>query len=122
MKPCRAQVIQWAVRSGTIGSSRELALGAAERLEHFATLAYAAGQASKSEWRPIESAPKDVFLLLSGPSGYTTTPTVFTTGRMCRDYHEGRWIDHAGDDLTDWGFEPTHWMPLPAVPSQETGK
>lgn len=63
-------------------------------------------------WQPIETAPKDQFLLLCGLSGYTTTPMVVTTGRMCSDYHVGRWIDHANDDLTDWGFEPTHWAPL----------
>ena len=63
-------------------------------------------------WQPIETAPMDQFLLLCGPSGYTTTPMVVTTGRMCSDYHAGRWIDHANDDLTDWGFKPTHWAPL----------
>ena len=63
-------------------------------------------------WQPIETAPKDQFLLLCGPSGYTTTPMVVTTGRMCSDYHAGRWIDHANDDLTDWGFKPTHWAHL----------
>ena len=63
-------------------------------------------------WQPIETAPKDQFLLLCGPSGYTTTPMVVTTGRMCSDYHAGRWIDHANDNLTDWGFKPTHWAPL----------
>ena len=70
-------------------------------------------------WQPIETAPKDRFLLLCGPSGYTTTPLVFTTGRMCSDYHAGRWIDHANDDLSDWGFEPTHWAPLPEAPSAQ---
>ncbi len=63
-------------------------------------------------WQPIETAPIEQFLLLCGPSGYTTTPMVVTTGRMCSDYHAGRWIDHANDDLTDWGFIPTHWAPL----------
>ena len=63
-------------------------------------------------WQPIETAPKDQFLLLCGPSGYTTTPMVVTTGRMCSDYHAGRWIDHANNDLTDWCFKPTHWAPL----------
>ena len=63
-------------------------------------------------WQPIETAPRDQFLLLCGPSGYTTTPMVVTTGRMCSDYHAGRWIDHSNDDLTDWGFRPTHWAPL----------
>ena len=70
-----------------------------------------------AEWQPISTAPKDAFVLLAGPSGYTTIKTVFATGRMCSDYHKGRWIDHANDDLTDWGFEPTHWMPLPKAPA-----
>ena len=64
-------------------------------------------------WQPIETAPKDQFLLLCGPSGYTTIPFIFTTGRTCSDYHLGRWIGHANDDLTAWGFEPTHWATLP---------
>ena len=63
-------------------------------------------------WQPIETAPKDQFLLLCGPSGYTTIPFIFTTGRTCSDYHLGRWIGHANDDLTAWGFEPTHWATL----------
>ena len=74
---------------------------------------------SEDRWLPIATAPKDEFVLLAGPSGYTTIETVFATGRMCSDYHVGRWIDHANDDLTDWGFEPTHWMPLPKAPEME---
>ena len=70
-------------------------------------------------WQPIETAPRDQFLLLCGPSGYTTTPMVVTTGRMCSDYHAGRWIAHANDDLADLGFEPTHWMPLPDLPGAQ---
>ncbi len=69
------------------------------------------------KWQTIETAPKDKFVLLCGPSGYTTTPLVFTTGIMRSNYHAGRWIDHANDDLVNWGFEPTHWMPLP-TPSE----
>ena len=77
---------------------------------------------SEDRWLPIETAPKDEFVLLAGPSGYTTIETVFSTGRMCSDYHVGRWIDHANDDLTDWGFEPTHWMPLPKAPAMQEDK
>ena len=77
---------------------------------------------AENEWQPISTAPKDEFVLLAGPSGYTTIETVFTTGRMCSDYHAGRWIDHANDDLTDWGFNPTHWMPLPKPPVAEGEK
>ena len=77
---------------------------------------------SEDRWQPIATAPKNEFVLLAGPSGYTTIETVFATGRMCSDYHVGRWIDHANDDLTDWGFEPTHWMPLPKAPTMQENK
>ena len=74
---------------------------------------------TEDRWQPIATAPKNEFVLLAGPSGYTTIETVFATGRMCSDYHVGRWIDHANDDLTDWGFEPTHWRPLPKAPAMQ---
>ena len=74
--------------------------------------------AAVPQWMPIESAPKDVFVLVACPSGYSTTPLVFTTAIMHSDYKVGRWIDHANDDLTDWGMQPTHWMPLPQPPKE----
>ena len=77
---------------------------------------------TEDRWLPIETAPKDKFVLLAGPSGYTTIEIVYATGRMCSDYHVGRWIDHANDDLTDWGFEPTHWRPLPKAPTMQEDK
>ena len=83
-----------------------------------ATPPAAAHAAAVSEpWQPIDTAPLDRFVLLACPSGYKTTPRVFTTGIMHSDYKQGRWVDHANDDLTDWGMEPTHWMPLPPAPS-----
>ena len=92
--------------------------GYAVRFEDYCKLeAELAALKAENEWQPIETAPKDEFVLLAGPSGYTTIETVFTTGRMCSDYHAGRRIDHANDDLTDWGFIPTHWMPLPKPPA-----
>ncbi len=72
--------------------------------------------ASMAGWQPIETAPKDVFVQVACPSGYTTTPWVFTTAIMHSGYKIGRWIDHANDDLTDWGMTPARWMPLPAAP------
>ena len=77
---------------------------------------------TEDRWQPIATAPKNEFVLLAGPSGYTTIETVFATGRMCSDHHVGRWIDHANDDLADWGFEPTHWMPLPKAPAMQEDK
>lgn len=90
----------------------------AEYFSHLHTWLAAKRVASAKQWQSIETAPKDKFVLLAGPSGYTTLKTTFTTGRTCSDYHKGRWIDHANDDLTDWGFEPTHWMPLPKAPNE----
>lgn len=72
-----------------------------------------AGDAAR--WRPIETAPKDVFLMIACPCGYKTLPWVYTTGIMHSDYKAGRWIDHAGDDM-----EPTHWRPLLDAPKAST--
>lgn len=68
-------------------------------------------------WQPIDTAPKDKFVLLCGPSGYATIPYVVTTGIIHSDYREGRWIDHTNDDLLDGGFKPTHWMLIPELPT-----
>ena len=60
-------------------------------------------------WKPINTAPKDKFVLLACPSGHTTTPWVFTTGILHSNYKVGRWVDHANDDLSDWGMSPIFW-------------
>ena len=129
----------WHVRAGNgtqnIGkfhtelSAKEMALTLLTAFRDGAFMQYQADLAaaptppvSEDRWLPIETAPKDKFVLLAGPSGYTTIEIVYATGRMCSDYHVGRWIDHANDDLTDWGFEPTHWMPLPKAPAMQEDK
>lgn len=63
--------------------------------------------------RPIEKAPKDgTYILLIGPSGYTTTPLRCEVGAWIADYRD-YWVNHAGDAFTDGGEPPTHWLPLP---------
>lgn len=57
--------------------------------------------------------PDGEFVLVKCPSGYNTTPFVYTTARRLQAYRGDRWIDHANDGLTDWGMEPTHWRALP---------
>jgi len=66
-------------------------------------------------WISVEERmpPNKQFVLVKCPSGYTTTPFVYTTARRDREYRPGRWIDHANDGLSDWGMEPTHWRALP---------
>ena len=75
-----------------------------------------------TEWRPIETAPKDgTFILLAGPSGYITTPIRVSVGRYDPERRPySPWQTHSDDDFTDDGEEPTHWMPLPNPPEEYT--
>jgi hypothetical protein len=94
-------------------------------MERFATLAYAAGQASKSEWQPIETAPKDGTRILAVIPGFAVSIAWW--------FHDAqKWMTTDAEDYPDdesWNYtvanteyQPTHWMPLPAAPSQETGE
>jgi hypothetical protein len=64
------------------------------------------------DWQPIETAPKDGTKVLFWSSGTGDWP-------IC-----GRWVDPDGADFSWWGMDksalgnPTHWMPLPAPPSE----
>jgi hypothetical protein len=58
-------------------------------------------------WQPIETAPADTWVLLFSPHRHDTNPEHIET----RIYHNTR----AGTRHA-WA---THWMPLPAPPSQE---
>jgi hypothetical protein len=58
-------------------------------------------------WQPIETAPKDDFILAS---------TVGAKLPMVALYDEDDgWIALNGAFKRDW--KPTHWMPLPAPPN-----
>jgi hypothetical protein len=60
------------------------------------------------DWQDIATAPRDVKNVLThGPNGYAVA---WSMG-------DGWW---AGDcEENAYELEPTHWMPLPAPPSQE---
>ena len=62
-----------------------------------------------NNWQPIETAPKDGTPILgnSNYSGVQIAQMSWTDG--------GWWIDKL--DLLD---APTHWMPLPVLPSTES--
>ena len=75
---------------------------------------------AQAGWRPIATAPKDgTFVLLAGPSGYTSTPLRVEVGMWDAPdetdsaNYKGSWRTFAHDHFTDGGDEPTHWMPLP---------
>jgi hypothetical protein len=75
-------------------------------------------------WQPIETAPKDTFVLVRAQAWarpaigalrlwYRPSPPAWT------------WLDENGDELSPYEYEgpPTHWMPLPPAPrdgEQET--
>lgn len=66
-------------------------------------------------WKHIDSAPRDgTYILLAGPSGYTTTPLRVEVCRYDPQYRPLQpWVNHADDSFMDGGEAPTLWMPLP---------
>jgi hypothetical protein len=61
------------------------------------------------EWQPIETAPKDVEILVW--SQYQDTAYL----AICDD--QQWWTpDWWPEKWTEWLYSPTHWMPLPEPP------
>lgn len=58
-------------------------------------------------WQPIETAPKDVQVLLYNPRTYSQEIIIGYWGR-------DRWEAPDGDSIVV--LDPTHWMPLPDAP------
>ena len=70
--------------------------------------------AGREEWQPIETAPKDVAVLLWGK--YWNDKDVFQrplVGQWNPISNPQRW-EALGEYR--FGIRPTHWMPLPAAP------
>lgn len=70
-----------------------------------------------SEWKPIETAPKDgteVLLLLEESSRYYS-------GCVVSYFDGGEWRDPLHEDDAELSHsgcgKPTHWMPLPTPPA-----
>jgi hypothetical protein len=59
-------------------------------------------------WRPIETAPKDGTLILLAKAGDPDWAL------RCRRWQDTHWRGHDAEDAT-------HWMPLPAAPSEQGG-
>lgn len=65
--------------------------------------------------------PDEQFVLLTGDSGYTSTPSFVTVGRRYEAFRPSlmgfpRWLGVGDDNLSDQGWSPTHWAPLPNRP------
>lgn len=68
------------------------------------------------EWQPIETAPKDGSRFIAWTGYMTVSPVEWQEGGVISE--EGFllwWQDPAGGCLAE--VRPTHWMPLPAPPT-----
>lgn len=86
----------------------------------------------KNGWMPIETAPKDgteIIGCFSHDYGWQDKPTQYGpwTMRWCVNEWVSSWDgervilrqDWSGTDYSDPEPYPTHWMPLPVLPSEE---
>ena len=83
---------------------------------------------TRIDWIPLitELPPDECFVLLTGDSGYTTVDNFVVVGRRYESYRprlaDGaiRWLNIGDDSLTDYGWKPTHWAPLPNWPESHS--
>lgn len=76
----------------------------------------------RTDWQPIETAPKDgkvVDLFCVDENGQTKRFTDCHWGEMTK-WHGGLTMGWWGLDRQYHVWTPTHWMPLPAAPTLET--
>lgn len=68
-----------------------------------------------NKWLPIDTAPKNKFVLVACKSGYRGLKWVYCAAKYTEGYHD-RWDDEASDALMDRGYEPLYWSELPSDP------
>jgi len=72
------------------------------------------------DWKPIESAPWNQQIILTGPSGTRYPHDKFIClGYRDKLYHNGAWNDVNHDRLSDQGWRPTYWDHKPILPPIE---
>lgn len=72
-----------------------------------------------SEWRPIATVPKDgedtLLLYIPNIGNWPDSPAIITAV-----WDEGQgWVDNGMARCSTWG-NPTHWMPLPRPPQDDS--
>lgn len=63
------------------------------------------------DWQPIETAPEDVYVLIATTEAFDSPVAV---AKKCGCWELSQTGSYAEDSQPNW--EPTHWMPLPAMP------
>lgn len=72
-----------------------------------------------TEWKTIDSAPRDgqsILAIISGNHKRTGSPYV---PEVVEWTEYGWWNEMWGDQQNHGVFHPTHWMPLPTPPVSE---
>lgn len=72
---------------------------------------------SAEAWQPIETAPRDGLILVYSPK-HKEQFVVFL-GTNPEDGVK-KWVIARGESITFVVSDPTHWMPLPKPPTEET--
>ena len=76
-----------------------------------------------SEWQPIETAPKDGTWVLACGGILDVYPAEDVPPMVAVRWQQNWWLVSAVDAGQLLSYErPTHWMPLPAPPSQEQSR
>ncbi|MGX1587294.1 hypothetical protein [Brevundimonas diminuta] len=82
------------------------------------------------EWRPIDTAPRDgthiliaphmdVALWDHGAERWITNIIPLNSDRTIADDWRARPVMMFEQYASNWGIEPTHWLPLPPAPGAE---
>ena len=73
----------------------------------------------KDQWQTIETAPKDTLLLFYwlGVQGDEVPHNCFTALATIHNNRSKLWVMNSWDNEKVW---PTHWMPLPNAPTEDT--
>ncbi len=83
--------------------------------DYFIDGCYMLDVAAASQWRPIETAPKDGAEILVFAAG-----SCYVVGWGAPDFEWWCVDDNKHGPYPLRGSAPTHWMPLPAAPSEPT--
>lgn len=66
----------------------------------------------KSMWKPIETAPKNKYIMVRGDSGTSTYPKFYVVAIFIPEYRD-EWVNIHNNRLTDSGYIPEEWAEVP---------
>ena len=85
-------------------------------------------QREQGGWRPIETAPEDVEILVIKLGIHIKTNKPFMPVVCSYDSEENHWdvgqqCDECNEEIwiPDYQWQPTHWRPLPTPPQEQEG-